>query len=93
MSLPHAHNTRLTPEKPPRGGRREGAGRSGKENHDHNWPEHLPAARQHQADDTQQKADYQHQQNELTNSRGRSWSNHECTLLLTGIIGIMLHYG
>lgn len=93
MSLPHSHNTRRTPEKPPRGGRREGAGRPGKENRDPNWPEHLSTARQHQEDDKKQKTDYQQQQHELTNSRGRSWSYHECTLILTLILGIILHYG
>jgi hypothetical protein len=93
MSLQHAHNTRLTPEKPARGGRRDGAGRPQKENHNPNWPEQLSAARQHQADGVKQNADYQHQQNELTNSRGRSWSYDECTLILTLLIGIILRYG
>jgi hypothetical protein len=93
MSLPHAHNTRLTPEKPSRGGRRDGAGRPEKENHNPNWPEHLSAARQHQTDGVKQSADYQHQQSELTKSRGRSWSYHECSLILTLIIGIILHFG
>ena len=39
------------------------------------------------------RTQYQQQQHELSNSRGRTWSYHECTLILTLILGIMLHYG
>jgi hypothetical protein len=93
MSLSHAHNTRSTPEKSPRGGRRQGAGRPAKENRDPNWPEHLSAVRQHQADDRKQNAEYHREQSELANAKGRSWPYHECRLILCLVLGIMLHYG
>jgi hypothetical protein len=92
MSLQHAHNTRLTPEKPPRGGRRDGSGRQQKENRNPNAAENLSAVNQQRADEKKQKTDYKQQQDELVNHMGRSWGYQECTLILTLVIGIILHY-
>jgi transposase/DNA modification methylase len=36
--------------------------------------------------------DYSQQLEQLANRKGRSWSYHECTLILTLVIGIVLHY-
>ena len=35
---------------------------------------------------------YAQQQDELVNAKGRSWTYHECALLLTLILGIIIHY-
>jgi hypothetical protein len=93
MSLQHAHNTRLTPEKPPRGGRRDGSGRQQKENRNPNAAENLSAVNQQRADEKKQKTDYKQQQDELVNHMGRSWTYHECALILTLTIGINVHDG
>ena len=37
--------------------------------------------------------EYCQQQEQLTNRKGRSWSYHECKLILMLVIGIVLHYG
>jgi transposase len=78
--------------KEPRGGPRTGAGRPSKENRHPNILATLTAANQQRMDDKRERTDYALQQQELTNRRGRSWSYHECTLLLTLVIGIILHY-
>ena len=44
-------------------------------------------------DEAKVRDDYTQQQEELANRRGRSWSNHECKLILMLVIGIILHYG
>ena len=36
--------------------------------------------------------EYCQQLEQLANRKGRSWSYHECTLILTLVIGIVLHY-
>jgi transposase len=90
----HEHNTRLTPERRSHGGRREGAGRPiGKENHDPNTVDHTPLARQHRWDEHKSREHIEQQQHELANAKGRSWPYHECRLILTLVLGIMLHYG
>jgi hypothetical protein len=90
----HGHNTRLTPEKPQRGGHREGAGRkSDKENLHPNKLSALSAGREHRREQQTKTADYKEQQDELANPKGRSWTYHECSLLLTLVIGIIIHYG
>ena len=92
--LPHTHNTRLTPEKRQHGGRREGAGRiADKENHHPNKADAASVAREHRRDQQQSATEYHQQQDELVNAKGRSWTYHECTLLLTLILGIIVHYG
>jgi hypothetical protein len=93
MSLHRLHDTRSSPAKAPRGGRRPGAGRPHKENRDPNWAEDLSAARQQHADEKRAKVDYMQQQDELVNAKGRSWTYHECALILTLVIGLVVHYG
>ena len=92
MSAVFLHNLRSTPIKGQRGGHRPGAGRPRKENHDPNWPEHLSQDRQ-RTDAHDRSADYIQQQHQLANHKGRSWTYDECVLLLTLIIGLVLHYG
>jgi transposase len=92
MPQHHSHNTRLTPEKRPHGGARPGAGRPDKENQNPNSLANLSSANQQRVDDKKQQTDYELQQQQLGNHPGRSWSYHECTLLLTLVIGIILHY-
>ena len=90
----HQHNTRLTPEKRQRGGAREGAGRPpDKENRDPNHASRLSVAREHRREHQKVATDYNEQQDELANHKGHSWTYHECTLLLTLVIGIIIHYG
>lgn len=90
----HTHNTRLTPTKKQHGGHRDGSGRpTGKENHKPNVVAAASVARQHRREWQHSMADYSQQQNELVNHMGRSWGYHECTVILTLIIGIILHYG
>ena len=93
MSQQHQHNTRRTPEKQPRGGQRDGSGRRAKENRDPNTVDNLSAVNTRRADEKKRKDDYNEQQEELVNPAGRSWSYHECALLLTLILGLVLHYG
>jgi hypothetical protein len=93
MSLHHEHNTRLTPEKTVHGGAREGAGRRKKENRHPNVGESHSAARQASRVEKKESDDYQQQQEDLVNPMGRSWGYHECALLLTLILGLVLHYG
>jgi hypothetical protein len=93
MSLHHKHNTRLTPEKVPHGGAREGAGRRQKENRDPNLGESQSSSRQASRAEKKEREYYHQQQEELVNPMGRSWGYHECTLLLTLVIGLVLHYG
>jgi hypothetical protein len=89
----HAHNTRLTPEKRQHGGRREGGGRPPeKENQHPNRADAASVAREHLHEQRHSITDYRTQQDELANASGRSWTRHECTLILTHIIGIMLEY-
>jgi hypothetical protein len=89
----HTHNTRLTPLEPKHGGRREGAGRvAGKENHHPNKADAASVARQHRRNRQHAITDYRQQHDELVNHMGRSWGYDECALLLTFIIGIILHY-
>jgi transposase len=93
MSQRHTHNTRLTPEKPPRGGRRPGQGRPCKENLHPNIQQSLalgPAAVQ---EENKTRQEYAQQQEQLANCKGRSWSYEECKLILMLVIGIVLHYG
>jgi hypothetical protein len=92
MSLQHAHNTRITQNKPRHGGHRQGAGRQHKENRNPNAASNLSAVNKQHTDEKKQKSDYKQQQNELVNHKGRTWSYHECTLILTLVIGIVLHY-
>jgi hypothetical protein len=92
MSQRHTHNTRLTPGKPPPGGRRPGAGRPGKENSHPNRADNASPARQQRITERKEKEDYTQQLEQLVNRKGRSWSYHECTLILTLVIGIVLHY-
>lgn len=90
----HTHNTRLTPEKPKHGGPRQGAGRPvGKENVNLNVTDTISVARQYRHTEDKQKEEYQQQQDELVNPKGRSWSYHECTLILTLILAVIVHYG
>ena len=93
MSQLHHHNTRRTPEKQPRGGQRDGSGRRAKENRDPNTVDNLLAVNTHRAEEKKRKDDYNEQQEELVNPAGRSWSHQECVLLLTLILGLVLHYG
>jgi hypothetical protein len=93
MSTQPVHELRSTPVKAQRGGRRHGAGRPEKENHNPNWGEDLSSANQLRTRAHKQAADYAQQQDELVNAKGRSWTYPECTLLLTLILGIILHYG
>jgi hypothetical protein len=93
MSLHHEHNTRLTPEKAAHGGAREGGGRRQKENRDPNLGESHSLSRQASRAEKKERDDYHQQQEELANPMGRSWGYHECTLLLTLVIGLVLHYG
>jgi hypothetical protein len=90
----HQHNTRLTLEKRQHGGHREGAGRqAGKENRNPNKVAAASVAREHRHAQQQSAADYSEQQDELVNHKGRSWTYHECALILTLVIGLILHYG
>jgi hypothetical protein len=93
MSVEPLHDTRSTPLKPHNGGRRRGAGRPEKENHNPNWAEDLSSANQQRTRAHKRVVDYAQQQDQLVNAKGRSWTHHECTLLLTLILGIILHYG
>ena len=93
MSL-HSHNTRLTPDKRQHGGHREGAGRQAdKENQHPNKADAASVARQHRHEKQLSASEYHLQQDELVNATGRSWTYHECALLLTLILGIIAHYG
>jgi hypothetical protein len=90
----HTHNTRLTPEKPKHGGPRQGAGRpDNKENVNLNVTDTTSVARQYRHTEVKHKEEYQQQQDELVNPKGRSWSYHECTLILTLILAVIVHYG
>ena len=93
MSLHHQHNTRLTPEKLAHGGAREGAGRRQKENRDPNLAENHSTPSRASRVEKKERDEYHQQQQELVNPMGRSWGYHECALLLTLVIGLMLHYG
>ena len=93
MSAQPLHELRSTPVKPQRGGHRAGAGRPRKENHNPNWGDDLSSANQLHAHAHKRVVDYAQQQDELVNPKGRSWTYDECTLLLTLILGIILHYG
>ena len=93
MSLLPLHDTRSTPIRGQRGGRRAGAGRPLQENRNQNWAEDFSTSDQLLADSKKERAEYLQQQDELVNPMGRSWGYHECTLLLTLILGLMLHYG
>ncbi|HEY4387323.1 MAG TPA: hypothetical protein VGN34_22935 [Ktedonobacteraceae bacterium] len=79
----HTHNTRLTPEKPQHGGARPGAGRPKKENRDPTTPPALSLGPKVLMEEAKTREEYCQQQEQLTNSKGRSWSYHECTLILT----------
>jgi hypothetical protein len=50
-------------------------------------------AREHRHPQHQSTVDYTEQQVELASHKGRSLAHHECALLLTLLIGIVLHYG
>jgi hypothetical protein len=90
----HTHNTRLTPEKKKHGGLRQGAGKPrDKENIDPNIVDTASVARDHRHAEHIQSKDYQQQQEELVNPRGRSWTYEECALLLTLIVGMIAQYG
>lgn len=93
MSLLPLHDTRSTPIKAQRGGRRAGAGRPLQENRNPNWAEDLSTGDQVRTDSKKERAEYLQQQDELVNPMGRSWGYHECALLLTLILGLVLHYG
>ena len=92
MSHRHTHNTRLTPERPPHGGRRPGAGRPGKENRHPNIIANLSAGPESRSNEKKERENYSQQLEQLANRKGRSWSYHECSLILTLVIGVMLHY-
>ena len=83
----------LAPEKAVHGGAREGAGRKKKENRHLNVGESRSAARKASRAEKNESDDYQQQQQEFVNPIGRSWGYHECALLLTMMIGLILHYG
>jgi hypothetical protein len=89
----HAHNTRLTPEKPRHGGPRPGGGRPKKENRDPNIPPALRLGPEARREEAKTRDEYSQQQEQLANRKGRSWSYHECALILTLVIGVVLHYG
>lgn len=72
MSLQPLHDTRSSPIKRQRGGRRAGAGRPLQENRNPNWAEDLSAADQLRADNKEERAEYLQQQDELVNPMGRS---------------------
>jgi hypothetical protein len=94
VSVPqrHTHNTRLTPEQPRHGGARQGAGRPKKENREPNIPPTLKLGPEARKEEGKTRDGYSSQVEELANRKGRSWSYHECTLILTLVIGIVLHY-
>jgi hypothetical protein len=92
MSHHHTHNTRLTPERPPHGGRRPGAGRPGKENRHPNIIANLSVGPESRSNEKKERENYSQQLEQLANRKGRSWSYHECTLILTLVISVMLHY-
>src|ERR1700712_4595676 len=90
----HEHNTRLTPEKRQHGGHREGAGKpAGQENHNPNKAAAAATARQQRRAHQEKMVDCSHQQQELANAEGRSWSYEECKLILTLVFGLILQYG
>jgi hypothetical protein len=64
-----------------------------KENRDPNKAAAASVAREHRRAQHQSTIDYTEQQDELASHKGRSWTYHECALLLTLLIGIILHYG
>lgn len=89
----HHFNTRLTPERKKRGGVRTGAGRPvGKENQNPNTIANAATAREHRHPEKDNKRHYKQQQDQLYNPKGRSWSYHECELLLTLIIGVIMFH-
>jgi hypothetical protein len=88
-----SHNTRLTPEKRQRGGRREGVRRpSDKESLHLNKTDAASVARGHRHEQRHSTARRPVRQDELASARGRSWTHHACTLIQSLIIGIMLEY-
>ena len=93
MALQPVHNTRSTPIKWQRGGRRPGAGRPQKENHNPNWAHDLSAASHTLAEHDAEKREHVQQQHQLANADGRSWSYEECKLILTLVLGLILQYG
>ena len=89
----HTHNTRLTPEKKKHGGLRPGAGKPrDKENIDPNIID-TAIAREYRHGGENHNNECQQQLDELVNPKGRSWTYEECALLLTLIIGMIVHYG
>jgi hypothetical protein len=92
MSQRHTHNTRLTPEKPPRGGRRPGAGRPEKENIHPNSASNLSLSPALRNAEKKQREEYEQQLQQLANRKGRSWSYDECMLIIMLVIGIVLRY-
>src|ERR1700750_542068 len=89
----HHHNTRLTPERPKHGGNRPGSGRPvEKENLNPNVVDSISLARELRHPETKDNDIYQEQQDQLVTPRGRSWSYHECSLLLTVILGLIMHH-
>ena len=93
MALQPVHNTRSTPIQLQRGGRRPGAGRPQKENHNPNWAHDLSAASHTLAEHDAEKREHVQQQHQLANADGRSWSYDECRLILTLVLGLILQYG
>ena len=65
---------------------------AGKENRHPNRSDAVSVAREHRHEHQHLIADYRAEQDELVNAKGRSWTYHECTLILTLIIGIILRY-
>jgi len=88
----HGHDTRLTPEQPPRGGHRSGAGRPQKENRHPNRRDNVSSALQQREIEKKEHDQHDLQLEQLANHRGRSWSYHECTLILTLVINLMIHF-
>ena len=89
MSQHHSHNTRSTPEKPPRGGRRPGAGRPEKENIHPNSAANLPLSSALRNAEKKEREEYEQQSQQLANRKGRSWSYDECMLIIMLVIGIL----
>ena len=50
----------------------------------------LSTVKQLHTESRERKAEWQRQQDELVNRVGRSWTYHECSLILTLVLGIML---
>ena len=88
----HSHNTRLTPERPPHGGRRPGAGRPAKESKHPNSLANLSALHSRQNDEKKESDYLKEQIQQLANPKGQSWSCGECALILTLLLNLMLQH-